>query len=84
MGYNTSAREAISLSSAARYAQPHVGPTRPSFTDSYPMVPQLSPCAARDWLSGGRAVSQEPELSIKPTLGPALTNACATLPPACE
>lgn len=49
-----------------------------------PIESKLAPCAACDWPSAGKAVSPGPALSIKPTLGTALTNACAPLPPACE
>ncbi len=53
-----------------------------------------APCCARvdqsehwrvsDWLRATRLVSSRPKLSIKPTRGRALTNACASQPPACE
>ncbi|KAK5874273.1 hypothetical protein PBY51_019237 [Eleginops maclovinus] len=68
----------------AHCAQPPRGSSTALFTAFYPMALQLSSCAAYDWLRAGRAVSQELGLSIKPTLGTALTNACAALPPACE
>lgn len=78
-----SAPEEVSLSRVARYTQLHVGLPFP-VTARYPMDVQLSYLLAYNWPEAAKAVSQDPMLSINTTRGSALTNACASLPPACK